>query len=177
MITKKTLPSILQYHYFLSNKDTQNARIIMNAIQEINPFYTELHVILSQHFPIITQEEALVIQVSDCLIDHCFVELYIKIQNKNYDDFEYYVKVIKEYLYNDINIDVDFLMEGIKENSLSMVYVLSLTKFIVTEINSRIIIFFYDYVKLVYLKNTAINPDFFLVYFFSVITKILLKMY
>jgi hypothetical protein len=175
VLVKNVLPSLLQYHLFMTNNDTENAKSMLITIKNIYPDYKTVYELLVNHFSKINKQDLLIIQVCEYFIEYGFIDLYKQIQEGNMKDVIFYMKTVKDYLYDLNNIDVDFFVENLQKKTLSNVYINQLTQYIVREFNTKVLSFYYDLTKLLYFKNEAVDKEIFVLFFLSIVIKILTK--
>lgn len=172
---KNVFPSLLQYHLFISNNETDNAVYILDTIKKIYPDYAKMYELLKTHFSTINKHELLIVQVCEYFIEYGFIDLYKQIQEGNMEDITYYLKTVKDYIYDMNNIDVDFFVENLQNKTFSDMYITQLTEFIVRELNTKVLSFYYDIVKLIYFNNLAVRNEVFILFFLSIVIKVLTK--
>jgi hypothetical protein len=173
-LKKSILPTLLQYQLYEATNDVK-AKPMLDTIKKLDPDYIKISKLIETHFGSLHKDDYLMIQVCDYLVDIMFRDIYNKIQIRDYEDVRYYLKVVKEGIYDHNNIDIDFFIENLKLQISSKIYIESLCSFVVNEVNIKLLYFYCDYLKLLYLDNTAVKQDVFLIFFLAVAIQILTK--
>ena len=169
-VTKSIFPTLLQYYLFKNNDES-----ILLFIKDLSKDYNDLYKLLMKHFGEINKEDFLILLICEYIIDHGFKEYYNNIINQEYEYIINALQFIKNNINDTINIDIDFFISNLKNNTLTDEYILSLFKFITEKINIKMINFYYDLSKYLYFKNQATHINVFIANFLSIVIKILLK--
>lgn len=164
-ITKVMLPTLLQQYLIKIN----DKNIISNIINEYE--LSNISALIIKYFDKITYDEYLIIVLYNCIFDNSFRDIYIKLQQENYTELEYLLLSIKSKLHHDQNIDINYIIENLKFDTLSFNYINNVFDYIISKSDIKIIQFYYQFAKELYFENKSIDMKFYIAQILAILIK------
>ena len=166
-ITKVMLPTLLQQYLIKLN----DKNILTNIINEYQ--LSNISALITLYFDKITYDEYLIIILYNCIFDNSFKDIYIKLKEENYTELEYLLLSIKGKLQHDNNIDINYIIENLRNDTLSYTYINNIFDYIISKTNIKIIEFYYEFSKELYYQNKSISMKFYISQILAIIIKLL----
>lgn len=166
-ITKVMLPTLLQQYLIKLN----DKNILTNIINEYH--LSNISSLITLYFDKITYDDYLIIILYNCIFDNSFKDIYIKLKEENYTELEYLLLSIKGKLQHDNNIDINYIIENLRNDTLSYSYINNIFDYIVSKSDIKIIQFYYEFSKELYYQNKSISMKFYVSQILAIIIKLL----
>lgn len=165
-ITKVMLPTLLQQYLIKLNDKS----IISNIINEYK--LTNISGLITLYFDKVTYDDYLIILLYNSIFDNSFKDIYIKLKEENYTELDYILLSIKSKLQHDNNIDINYIIENLRNDTLTYNYITNIFDYIISKTDVKIIEFYYQFSKELYYQNKAISMKFYVSQMLAILLKL-----